>query len=150
MLRFRNTFTTITIFLLIFLWVYTAIHKLVNIEYNVAVLKRSPFLNSFSHVLAVVIPLAELIAAGLLLSTLTRQKGLYMSLILLLIFSLYIITAMLFASWLPCTCGGIIESLTWNQHLVFNSTFIIATALSIKYNSLNALQSGSSRKPVTE
>ena len=35
-------------------------------------------------------------------------------------FTLYIIDMMTFDKYLPCSCGGIIETLTWAQHLCLN------------------------------
>jgi len=26
---------------------------------------------------------------------------------------------------MPCSCGGVIELLSWNQHVVFNGVFIL-------------------------
>jgi hypothetical protein len=40
-------------------------------------------------------------------------------------FTLYIGAIMTFNKELPCSCGGIISLLSWKEHLVFNSVFIL-------------------------
>ncbi|MFI8378863.1 MauE/DoxX family redox-associated membrane protein [Leeuwenhoekiella sp. NPDC079379] len=66
--------------------------------------------------------------AALLLVSKTRRLGLLGSAVLMSVFTVYIAGMMLFIPELPCSCGGIINDLTWSQHLLFNLVF---TALAI-------------------
>jgi hypothetical protein len=72
-----------------------------------------------------IIPATEVFISVMLAVTYTRKAGLYASFILLLIFSLYIAGMLLSGINLPCSCGGIIQQLSWKQHLVFNLFFIV-------------------------
>jgi hypothetical protein len=40
-------------------------------------------------------------------------------------FIIYIIAIILTNDQLPCSCGGVLEELSWSQHIVFNSIFIL-------------------------
>ncbi|HEY8659196.1 MAG TPA: MauE/DoxX family redox-associated membrane protein [Hanamia sp.] len=118
-------------FLLILLFVYAALSKL--LEYNTfkIQLRNSPFLKLIAGIIEWVIPTAELIIAALLTVKHTRKIGLVASLMLLLMFTVYIGGMLLSDSHLPCTCGGVIEQLTWKQHILFNLFFILLSATAI-------------------
>jgi hypothetical protein len=67
-----------------------------------------------------------------------RLKALYTSLLLMIGFTLYIILLLRFSSDLPCSCGGILEQLTWPQHIVFNSIFAFLAILAITLSKINS------------
>ena len=46
-------------------------------------------------------------------------------------FTVYIIMILNFTSFVPCSCGGVLENLGWIEHLIFNSVFIILGLLAI-------------------
>jgi hypothetical protein len=46
-------------------------------------------------------------------------------------FTLYIGYMVSFAEKLPCSCGGVISKMTWNQHLVFNIFFTLLSLLGV-------------------
>lgn len=84
---------------------------------------------AINKVLLWAVPVSELFTAGLLCVNRWRNSGLFVSCILLFLFSMYIILVMNHAfERIPCSCGGIISKLTWGQHLVFN-LFFLALAL---------------------
>jgi cytochrome c oxidase subunit IV len=112
-------------FLLVLLFVYAACSKLLQYESFKSQLVNSPFLKPFSAVIVWFIPTIELITAVMLTVRHTRRTGLYSSFILLLIFTLYITGMLVSGIPLPCSCGGIIQELSWKQHLVFNVFFIV-------------------------
>ena len=58
----------------------------------------------------------------------TRLKAFYASYTLMVVFTLYIIAITRFSDYVPCSCGGILQHMTWNQHLIFN-LFILAITL---------------------
>jgi uncharacterized membrane protein YphA (DoxX/SURF4 family) len=81
------------------------------------------------------VPVAELLTAIGLVIQPARLKACYASLFLLISFTVYIIYLLLTASSLPCSCGGIIAALSWQQHLVLNALLILITIATIKFNS---------------
>ena len=118
-------------FLLILLFAYAAFSKLLDYTAFKAQLGNSPFVRSFAGVIAWLIPTIELIIVGMLTVKDTRIMGLYSSLVLLMIFTLYIAGMLLSGEDLPCSCGGIISTLSWKQHLVFNLFFMALSIVGI-------------------
>jgi putative oxidoreductase len=109
--------------LFILLFLYTALSKSVQISNTVNVLKKTPILSGIAEATAWGVVIAEYILAALLFLPRTRKAGLYASLILMTGFTVYIGYMMAFVPNLPCSCGGVISKMTWNQHLLFNIAF---------------------------
>ncbi|MDP9079028.1 MAG: hypothetical protein M3O71_16490 [Bacteroidota bacterium] len=136
----KATFTKqIVPILLILLFVYTATSKF--LDYNKFVFQMRlapvPLMKILAPVLGYFVPTIEMIiaislATGFFNSSM-MLKGLYASVILLLIFEIYISIMLLSGSNLPCTCGGIISQMGWKQHLFFNSFFIIGGIVTIRF-----------------
>nr|WP_143097972.1 MauE/DoxX family redox-associated membrane protein [Chitinophaga sp. CF118] len=63
--------------------------------------------------------------AALLIPNKTRKYGLLGSLVLMLVFTVYVAYVLLFTTKRPCTCGGIIRQLSWPDHLIFNISFLL-------------------------
>ena len=118
--------------LFILLFLYTAINKSLAIKPTVAVIDKTPFFSNFPEVTAWTVVIAEYIAAALLFFPQTRKIGLYGSLVLMAGFTLYIGYMKAFVPNLPCSCGGVISKLTWNQHLVFNIFFTLLAGYGIR------------------
>ncbi|MEO8794260.1 MAG: MauE/DoxX family redox-associated membrane protein [Daejeonella sp.] len=123
-----DTTTSIIRAALILLWTYAAMSKLLDYNQSRTRMLEQVFPVSVSEILVWVVPVAELITAALLLFKKTRLSGLNASLFLLLQFTSYIILVMsgLFGR-ISCYCGGILEKMTWGQHLYFNLVFLTLT-----------------------
>ena len=113
--------------LLLMLWLYTAINKFMDLPQFHFALMRSPLLAKFSKLLTWFIPSLEILLAILLFIPATRKKGLVGSFILLLLFTIYLIYMLAFTADRPCSCGGVINSLTWPEHIVFNVFFLVVS-----------------------
>lgn len=109
--------------LFIFLFVYTALSKLQHFNSFRAILSKSPLIGNTSEVVAWALPVTELIVALMLLFSPTRRIGLYSSLLLMSVFTIYIAYMILYVPHLPCSCGGVLKYMSWKEHLVFNSVF---------------------------
>jgi len=124
---------TIT-WLFIILFVYAASSKLLDFQKFEIQAGKSPLLSPFSHWVAWLVPAIEIAISILLLSNKHQLTALYASFSLMVIFTGYIIVILNFSEYVPCSCGGILENMNWQQHLVFNSVFdvlgIIAVLLS--------------------
>ncbi len=127
--------------LLILLFVYTALSKLINVNTFENALSESPVLDKYAHSIAVILPLTELITSVLLFIPAHREKGFVLSFFLLFSFTFYIACMLLFALPLPCSCGGVLQSLTWPQHLIFNCFFTFLSALGWLIESKNKINS---------
>lgn len=130
--------TQTTVALLILLWTYTAIGKWADSADFRLSLSRQPLPRP--ELLFWTLPLAELLAAGLLVSEKTRKWGLYLSSLLLFAFTVYIAAGLMgLLEKVPCSCGGVLRSLGWKEHLLFNLVFL-ALSLYSSYNLRSNIQ----------
>ncbi|HEX6431552.1 MAG TPA: MauE/DoxX family redox-associated membrane protein [Niastella sp.] len=117
--------------LIIALFVYASTAKLLD-YYNFQFgLSESPFIAPFANILAWAVPASELIIAGMLVIPALRLTGLYASFLLMLLFTVYIAAMLLSGSDIPCSCGGILENMSWGAHIVFNSAYVVLAAYGI-------------------
>ncbi len=108
------------------LFVYTAVSKWIDINAFVQQMDAQPFNNRWTPLLVWALPSVELLAAGLLLLPKTRPTGLCLSLLLMLIFTVYIkLVTTGYYGYIPCACGGIIRKFNWWQHFWFNIYFVL-------------------------
>ncbi len=128
---FRNYFPDIVSGLLVFLFVYASVSKIVDHENFGVELGKSPLLTKFTSLVAWGIPGLELGIAGLLATKHFRLPGLYAAYSMLVIFTAYLIAILKFSFFIPCTCGGVLQNLNWDTHIIFNSIFILLTAMGI-------------------
>lgn len=126
-----ETTTFIAAVLMIMLWTYAAVSKFADYHRFVDQIKLAPvpLMQLLGPTLGWLVPLTEVILIPLLWVKRSRVIGLYLSFLLLLIFEIYIAAMLLSGLELPCTCGGLISKLQWNEHLIFNG-FFMATSLS--------------------
>lgn len=124
---------TISILFLV-LFVYTASSKLLDLGLFELRLGRMPYIAPYASLLSWSVPLLELVIAGLLLIPKLRIIGLYASGILLTLFTIYIIAVLQFSDDIPCSCGGIISSLGWTDHIILNSFLVVLALLGILWS----------------
>lgn len=122
----------------ILLFCYASISKIMDFENFQIQISESPLLSAYAEFIPFAIFILELIIAGLLCYRKTRNIGLIGSFILMLVFTGYIALILSTTEKLPCSCGGILEKMSWNQHLIFNIGCVllaaIALAMNIKYS----------------
>ena len=125
----RQILLEIIVSLLVLLFLYASISKLLDFRTFIKEMNNQPLPNSWTPFLVWFIPCSEITLSLALIFERTRLLGFYGSLVLMGLFSGYTIIILLRAfSYIPCSCGGIIKRLTWRQHLVLNLFF---TGLSI-------------------
>lgn len=120
----------------ILLFLYTALSKLSEFAVFRHFLHSSPLIGRNAGIMAVLIPAGEILVALLLFLPATRRQGMLASLGLMLVFTAYLTYMLLFVPRLPCSCGGVISRLSWQQHLVFNVVFIGLALLGIQLHRL--------------
>ncbi|MCF8716393.1 hypothetical protein JM658_16300 [Joostella atrarenae] len=129
--RYHIYSTEIICFLFVLLFSYAAISKLMDFELFRAQLGKSPLLTSIAGWVAWGIPLLELIIALALITPKFRLLACYGCLSLMSLFTMYIVIILNFTDDIPCACGGILETMGWQEHLIFNSIFIILATIGI-------------------
>ncbi|CAM4055281.1 Methylamine utilisation protein MauE [Pedobacter westerhofensis] len=117
----------------IILFIYTATSKIQSFESFKLVLSKSVLIGQYSTLVAWAVPSAEIIISLLLIFPLTRKDGLISSLAIMLVFTAYLIYMVNSGTQLICTCGGVLSSLTWQQHIWFNAVFIVLAATGLKF-----------------
>jgi hypothetical protein len=127
----RNMIIEVIAALFILLFLYTAVNKTFQIGSTENVLKKTPMFSSFALEAAWGVVVTEYIISIMLFLPYTRKVGLYSSLVLMISFTGYIVYMKTFVSNLPCSCGGVISKLTWNEHLIFNILFTLLALVGI-------------------
>lgn len=121
--------------LLVLLFLYASISKLLGFSLFVDEMNNQPFPNWMTPYLVVLIPGSEVLIALALLFDRSRMIGFYASFALLFLFTLYAALVLFNVfDYVPCTCGGMIKKLDWPQHLLFTATFLILSIIAIALN----------------
>lgn len=111
--------------LLAFMFVYTAVSKVYDWKETRFALHNQGFSDWMTEVLLYGLPMAEILVAITLLTPSFRKLGFVGSTMLMTSFTGYVAWIWLgFAERIPCSCGGVISSLSWGEHLIFNLVFL--------------------------
>jgi len=113
------------------LFTYAATSKLLDFTTFRVQLGQSPLLNAFADWISISVPGIEIIIAFVLLIPKYRLIGLYASYLLMAMFTMYIYIILNYSAFVPCSCGGILQKMTWNEHLFFNIVFILLAIIAI-------------------
>ncbi len=139
LIRTKNFFTkqlliNLVCYAYIIIFIYAAVYKLYDRPFFEEQLLHSPLLGSFSKPLSYLVPISEIIASILLMVPKYRIWGLWSCWLIMLAFTLYIIYILTLSSYIPCGCGGILSTMGWKEHLVFNSVFVGMSALALTFS----------------
>jgi len=135
--------------LLILLFLYTGLSKLFEHDKFVFNLTKSPLLSPFAGFISIALPIGEIVLAGLLLFKRTQSKGLWLSLGLMSLFTVYLTYMVSFYDKLPCSCGGVISKMSWTQHIFFNLFFVLLSWVALRLTKMdNSRAEESDRPPV--
>lgn len=116
----------------IFLFLYTAISKLMAFNATLFYMKRNPLLGDFPFFWTIATPIVEIITASLLSVPATRRIGLWAVLVLMTAFTVHAGALLASDYKLPCTtCGRIFRELTSQQHLWINIGLVLLAVVGI-------------------
>lgn len=127
----KKAVATITSYAFSLLYLYAAASKLLDYENFRVQLGQSPLLSAFAGPVSWAVPAIEIIISIMLLSEKFRTAGLFLAFGLMAMFTAYIYIMLNYSSYVPCSCGGVLEKMTWDQHLIFNLGFVILGAVAI-------------------
>lgn len=139
----KNIIVTVICYLYVLLFVYTAVSKFLDFEKFQIQLGQSPILSAYADWISWGVILSELLVSGLLLFDKTRRVGLYIAFALMTMFTTYIVIILNFSSFVPCSCGGVLEKMGWTEHLVFNIGFMILALIGLVLDKINLVKSKS-------
>jgi uncharacterized membrane protein YphA (DoxX/SURF4 family) len=140
----KNVYIDTISFLFVLLFVYTATSKFLDFTLFKEQIAQSPILAPVAKGIAWLVPLSEVGISLMLLIPALRLKGLYLASGLMIAFTIYILLIMKFSAHLPCSCGGVISLLSWKDHLIFNSVFIVLGVIAIWLSKHNIVPIGQS------
>lgn len=112
--------------LLVILFAYTALSKILEADTFRKQMLNQPLPDTFKQNLVWLVPLSETTASIFLIIKPLRLYGFVLAFLLMLAFTLYVslILAKAFA-YIPCSCGGILNTLSWEAHLILNIVFTL-------------------------
>ena len=118
--------------LLIMLFLYASFSKYADYTAYQRAMYNQPFKHWFATLLLLLIPPVEILIAIILMIPKTKLAGFYAAFSIMGLFTVYVAAVLLhFFGRVPCSCGGVIRLLNWQQHLVFNLLFIAIAGLGI-------------------
>ena len=128
----KNVLLEIIIALLVLLFLYAGVTKAMDYNFFATQLLRSPWINGYAGYIAWVVPAFEiLIAIMLLLGGNFRKFALFAYAGSLIVFSIYITAVLLSGEKVPCSCGGLIQNLSWPKHILLNLSFAVLAVIAI-------------------
>lgn len=117
------------IFVILFL--YTGISKLLAYHDFVDESKQTASLIGISNSIILSVPFIEILIATLLTTRRWQLTGFYGSLVLMSAFTWYVIFLSRLQYYVPCDCGGGLDMLPINIHLLLNLILLTLTILGI-------------------
>ena len=133
--RIRIIFAEIIYLFLIAFFCYTAFNKMVNISsFRNNLMKTSLFSEEIANILSVIVIILEILIVLILLFN--KKIGLLLFCGTMLIFTLYISYLRSNGLYEVCGCGGILNGLSYNFHLLINVFLILGSILSYYISNL--------------
>lgn len=134
--RFRDILIFLICLICLVLFLCTAYDKVIDHQRFYEGLSRVAVIGYLALYISWLVPAAEVLTAILLILPWTYKWGLYGFSGLMLLFTCYIVSMVLWAKKLPCHCGGAIEKLSWTQHIWFNLGFIAIAICALRLSQL--------------
>ncbi|SDH29716.1 MauE/DoxX family redox-associated membrane protein [Mucilaginibacter gossypii] len=125
----------IAILLIVMMWLYASSSKYFDFVGFKRDMHKQPFPTWLIDILVIILPPIEIITAFMVAWPKTRRMGLLITEVLMAAFAIYIVAIMFnFFPRVPCSCGGIFKSFTWEQHLIFNLFFVAVGIIGLLLN----------------
>ena len=125
-------FVIIISILLIIMWAYAVISKLLDLSAFKQAMATQVFPVWIGKILVWILPLLELAIVALLLIQKTQVIGMYASFGMMLLFTLYVGGAVFnIYQRYPCACGGLFAKLGWKRHFHVNIFFTLISIIGI-------------------
>ncbi|WP_281228063.1 MauE/DoxX family redox-associated membrane protein [Flavobacterium aquiphilum] len=128
---YLHYFITSVCYLHVLVFTYAAASKLFDYQNFQIQLSQSPLISAFVVYVSWSVPLLELLISALLIFPKTRTIGLYACYFFMVMFTAYIFIILNYSSFVPCSCGGILEKMNWTEHLIFNSVLVILALIAL-------------------
>ncbi|MET4138263.1 MauE/DoxX family redox-associated membrane protein [Pedobacter sp. UYP1] len=114
------------------LWSYASFPKFRNLRYFRAILRSQAIPKWIVSPLTILLPLTEIGIIILLINSTTRLFGMYLSLTMMLIFTIYVAGIMYQAyDRYPCPCGGLFSHMGWRKHFKVNIALTVLALVGV-------------------
>lgn len=111
---------------LIMLFVYAGLSKIIDVEHFQEQLFQSPIIPaSVVPMISYLLPTGEIVLSILLSLDKFLKPALILSFAVMLFFSFYLIGLVSFFTNVPCACGGILGNMGYPAHIIFNVVMAI-------------------------
>ena len=130
----RRIIIDVICFLYILLFIYASVNKLLDFQNFQVQIGQSPLLSVYAGWMSWLVIFIEILIAVLLIFPNSRSIGLWTAFNLMLMFTIYIFIILHYSSYVPCSCGGVLEKMTWDIHLIFNLFFVSLAGLALILN----------------
>lgn len=116
--------------LLILVFSYTAIHKIIDFSGWIKKVSVLDLVREYNLLwLGYLVPFLEIIIVVLFCFEKTKKTGAYLSSLAMTFFTVYIFYKIYIAEDSLCPCGGIFSSLTLDKHLIVNIILLLISIL---------------------
>lgn len=129
----KINFLDIILVLFATLFVYAAVSKLLTYDDFQAQISKSPLIMNHGWWISWAVPAIEIIVGAMMFIPRFQLQALYAAFSLMFIFTIYIGFMLIFTPNLPCSCGGILSSMGWIQHFIFNIAFTLLAIVGIVF-----------------
>lgn len=130
-----NILQQAVVWILVLLWFYTALDKLIFYSAYTLTMQGQIFPRVWLPLLIPAVPLVELLTGTMLMVSTLRLCGMICSLLLMISFTVY--AGLIFFGFFPakpCACAGLFRDLTWGIHFLVNLFFMLVAAFGIIVN----------------
>lgn len=129
----KNLPTEAAAIVLALVFVYTAGSKWLDMAATLEAFLNQPFPKWMAMGLVYIIPSVEFVSGILLLVPKGRKIGFGIAVVLMGLFTGYVALVLtgIFGR-IPCSCGGIVSSLGWSEHLVLNVALLTVAFVGFK------------------
>lgn len=135
---FLKTAYTGSTALLILIFSYSGMIKFIDPNAFTSAMYHQPFNDVLTEILIYTLPPAELLTALLLVIPKTRFAGIVAATLQMLLFTAYTVMVLLnYYEKLPCACGGFIQNLSWQQHLLLNISLLCTCIIALVLHRLS-------------
>jgi hypothetical protein len=125
-------FIQVTLFAL---YLYSSLVKILNLNgFHNTLLKSPMFDSALAGILVYTVPIWEILICGLIVNSKTYLLGYFASFFTMVCFTIYLTLIYTQFPLTPCSCGGVINSLSYEWHIALNLFFasLSIVAISLK------------------
>ncbi|WP_394332499.1 MauE/DoxX family redox-associated membrane protein [Chryseobacterium kwangjuense] len=130
-MRTKNLIAEIVIFLILLMWAYTFVSKVLDFDTFRRQINGAYLLSSLGSPLPYILQVLHLSLVVLLIKKSWRKIGLITSLSVLLLYTGYLIYILKFAPSIPCSCISLYSALNWNDQLLINLAVLLLNIIGL-------------------